>query len=57
MHGLEKVGHRHDHASSGIGSAELERLLATCYREFGRWVEHAGTGDNGARFDGGVAVI
>ncbi|MEQ1512524.1 MAG: restriction endonuclease [Lysobacteraceae bacterium] len=51
MHGLEDVSHRHDDALSRIGWAELERLLATYYREVGWWVEHSGTG---AKFDGGV---
>jgi restriction system protein len=54
MHGLKNVSHRHDDALSRIGWAELERLLATYYREVGWWVEHAGTGGTGARFDGGV---
>ncbi len=54
MHGLKNVSHRHDDALSRIGWAELERLLATYYREVGWWVEHAGTGGTGARFEGGV---
>jgi restriction system protein len=54
MHGLKNVNHRHNDALSRIGWAELERLLATYYREVGWWVEHAGTGGTGARFDGGV---
>lgn len=51
MDGLRNVSHRHDDALSRIGCVELERLLATYYREVGWWVEHAGTG---ARLDGGV---
>jgi restriction system protein len=54
MHGLKNVSHRHDDALSRIGWAELERLLAAYYREVGWWVEHAGTGGTGAKFDGGV---
>ncbi len=54
MNGLKNVSHRHDDALSRVGWAELERLLATYYREVGWWVEHAGTGGTGARFDGGV---
>jgi restriction system protein len=54
MHGLENVSHRHDDALSRIGWAELERLLATYYREVGWWVEHVGTAGAGAKFDGGV---
>ncbi|NOT88890.1 MAG: restriction endonuclease [Lysobacter sp.] len=54
MHGLKNVSHRHDDALSRIGWADLERLLATYYREVGWWVEHAGTGGTGAKFDGGV---
>ena len=54
MHGLKNVGHRYDDALSRIGWAELERLLATYYREVGWWVEHTGTGGTGAKFDGGV---
>ncbi len=54
MHGLKNVSHRHDDALSRIGWADLERLLATYYREVGWWVEHSGTGGTGARFDGGV---
>lgn len=54
MQGLKNVGHRHDDALSRIGWDELERLLAMYYREVGWWVEHAGTGVTGAKFDGGV---
>jgi restriction system protein len=54
MHGLKNVSHRHDDALSRIGWAELERLLATYYREVGWWVEHSDTGGTGAKFDGGV---
>jgi restriction system protein len=56
MNGLKNVGYRYDDALSGVGRAELERLLATYYREVGWWVEHAGTGtgDTGAQFDDGV---
>lgn len=54
MHGLKNVDHRYDDALSRIGWAELERLLATYYREVGWWVEHTGTGGTGAKFDGGV---
>lgn len=54
MNGLKNVSHRHDDALSRIGWADLERLLATYYREVGWWVEHAGTGGTGAKFDGGV---
>ncbi len=54
MHGLKNVGHRYDDALSRIGWAELERLLATYYREVGWWVEHTGTGGTGRTFDGGV---
>ena len=54
MNGLKNVSHRHDDALSRVGWAELERLLATYYREVGWWVEHAGTGGAGARFDGGA---
>lgn len=54
MHGLKNAGHRYDDALSRIGWAELERLLATYYREVGWWVEHTGTGGAGAKFDGGV---
>ena len=54
MNGLKNVKHRHDDALSRVGWADLERLLATYYREVGWWVEHAGTGGTGAKFDGGV---
>ena len=54
MNGLRNVSHRHQDALSRIGWAELERLLATYYRQVGWSVEHAGTGGTGARFDGGV---
>lgn len=54
MNGLKNVSHRHDDALSRVGWAELEHLLASYYREVGWWVEHAGTGGTGARFDGGV---
>lgn len=54
MNGLKNVGYRHDDALSRIGWDELERLLAAYYREVGWWVEHAGTGGTGAKFDGGV---
>ena len=54
MNRLKNVGHRHDDALSRIGWDELERLLAAYYREVGWWVEHAGTGGTGAKFDGGV---
>lgn len=54
MHGLKNVSHRHDDALSRIGWADLERLLATYYREVGWWVEHSGTGGTGVKFDGGV---
>ncbi len=54
MSGLKNVHQRHDDALSRIGWAELERLLAAYYRDVGWWVEHAGTGGTGARFDGGV---
>lgn len=54
MSGLKNVHQRHDDALSRIGWAELERLLAAYYRDVGWWVEHAGTGSTGARFDGGV---
>lgn len=54
MNGLKNVGHRHDDALSRVGWDELERLLAAYYREVGWWVEHAGTGGTGAKFDGGV---
>ncbi len=54
MNGLKNVKHRHDDALSRVGWADLERLLATYYREVGWWVEHVGTGGTGAKFDGGV---
>lgn len=54
MSGLKNVNQRHDDALSRIGWAELEQLLVAYYREVGWWVEHAGTGGTGARFDGGV---
>jgi restriction system protein len=54
MNGLKNVKHRHDDALSRVGWADLERLLAGYYREIGWWVEHAGTGGTGAKFDGGV---
>ena len=52
--GLKNVRHRHDDALSRVDWADLERLLATYYREVGWWVEHVGTGGTGAKFDGGV---
>lgn len=54
MNGLKNVSHRHDDALSRVDLAEWEHLLATCYREVGWRVEHAGTGGTGARFDGDV---
>lgn len=54
MSGLKNVSQRHDDALSRIGWAELEHLLVAYYRDVGWWVEHAGTGGSGARFDGGV---
>lgn len=54
MSGLKNVGQRHDDALSRIGWAELEHLLVAYYRDVGWWVEHAGTGGSGARFDGGI---
>jgi restriction system protein len=54
VNGLKNVNHRHNDALSRIGWDELERLLAMYYREVGWWVEHAGTGGTGAKFDGGV---
>ena len=54
MNGLKNVRHRHDDALSRVGWADLERLLATYYRDVGWWVEHVGTGGTGAKFDGGV---
>jgi restriction system protein len=56
MHGPNNVSHRHDDALSRVGWAELECLLATYYREVGWWVEHAGTGGTGTKFDGGVEL-
>jgi restriction system protein len=54
VNGLKNVSHHHDDALSRIGWDELEHLLASYYREVGWWVEHAGTGGTGAKFDGGV---
>lgn len=53
MNGLKNVSQQHDDALSRIGSAELERLLATYYREVGWWVESAGTAVSAAGFDSG----
>ncbi len=54
MSGLKNVSQRRDDALSRVGWAELEHLLVAYYRDVGWWVEHAGTGGTGARFDGGV---
>ncbi len=54
MSGLKNVSQRHDDALSRIGWTELEHLLVAYYRDVGWWVEHAGTGGSGTRFDGGV---
>ncbi|MFZ5638666.1 MAG: restriction endonuclease [Pseudomonadota bacterium] len=54
MTGLKNVRQRRDDALSRMHWAELERVLAAYYRDVGWWVEHAGTGGTGARFDGGV---
>jgi hypothetical protein len=54
MSGLKNVRNRRDDALSRMHWAELERVLAAYYRDVGWWVEHAGTGGTGARFDGGV---
>ncbi|MEP7044200.1 MAG: restriction endonuclease [Dokdonella sp.] len=46
--------HSHDDSLSRTHWASVEALLATHYRGRGYQVEHTGTGNTGARFDGGI---
>lgn len=48
------VRNRWDDALSRVDWRDFERLLADHYRRQGYRVEHCGTGENGAQYDGGI---
>lgn len=51
---LKRVTHRRNDALARVGWEQLEVLLAAYYRSEGYDVEHVGTGETGARTDGGI---